>query len=137
MATYEWLDCDNGNTPIVGEISQSYTPTITGNYAVAVTLNGCTDTSACVLVDFTGLESLNNADFTIYPNPGNGIFNVKFSNNGDYDVDVFDVSGKLVYHINQLSSANNNLNLSNLEKGGYHVRISNGDNSVTKNLVIM
>ncbi|MDG1147691.1 MAG: hypothetical protein P8N52_05235 [Crocinitomicaceae bacterium] len=57
-ATYQWLNCDNGNTIINGETNQSYTPTSTGNYAVEVTLNGCIDTSACFLVAYTGLEEI-------------------------------------------------------------------------------
>lgn len=56
---YQWLDCDNSNAILVGEINQFFTPTITGNYAVQVTENNCIDTSACVLVDFTSLGELN------------------------------------------------------------------------------
>ena len=47
-AAYVWLDC-NGNTPVSGQTSQSFTATTTGNYAVIVTLSGCSDTSACFL----------------------------------------------------------------------------------------
>ena len=57
-ATYQWVDCDNNNSPIPGEINQSYTPTETGNYAVEVALNGCASVSECVLVDFTGVDEL-------------------------------------------------------------------------------
>lgn len=57
-ASYQWLDCDNNYMIINGETNQSYTPAITGNYAVEVTLNGCVDTSACFLVDYTGIEEL-------------------------------------------------------------------------------
>jgi len=59
-ATYKWIDCDNNNTPITGETNQTYTPTVTGNYAVEVTLNGCMSVSECVLVDFTGIDELFN-----------------------------------------------------------------------------
>lgn len=59
-ATYQWIDCDNNNSPISGETNQSYTPTVTGNYAVEVTVNGCTYVSECVLVDFTGVDELLN-----------------------------------------------------------------------------
>ncbi len=59
-ATYQWIDCDNNNAPISGETNQSYTPTVTGNYAVEVTVNGCTSVSECILVDFTGVDELLN-----------------------------------------------------------------------------
>ena len=58
-AIYQWLDCDNGNQPINGETNQSYTSTVTGNYAVEVNMNGCIVTSSCYLVDYTGIEELN------------------------------------------------------------------------------
>lgn len=57
-ATYQWLDCDNNYAVINGETNQSYTPAVTGNYAVEVNMNGCVDTSACFLVDYTGIEEL-------------------------------------------------------------------------------
>ena len=52
-ASYEWFDCNNNpNVPISGATGQSYTPTVSGLYAVEVTVNGCTDRSGCVSVSF-------------------------------------------------------------------------------------
>ena len=58
-ATYQWIDCDDESN-IVGETNQSFTPAVTGNYAVIVNVNGCSNTSECRLVDFTGINELNN-----------------------------------------------------------------------------
>ena len=44
-ATYQWIDCDNGSLPIAGATGQSFMPSANGNYAVIVTVNGCSDTS--------------------------------------------------------------------------------------------
>jgi sugar lactone lactonase YvrE len=49
-AAYVWINC-NGRIPVTGAIHQSFTATTQGNYAVIVTQNGCTDTSACFTVD--------------------------------------------------------------------------------------
>ncbi|MDG1656944.1 MAG: hypothetical protein P8H56_00030, partial [Crocinitomicaceae bacterium] len=49
---------DSSFIALVGEINQSYTATVTGNYAVEITIDGCVDTSACQLIDFTGIEDL-------------------------------------------------------------------------------
>lgn len=57
-ATYQWLDCDNNNSPFAMETNQSFTPSTTGNYAVEVDMNGCVVTSTCYLVDYTGIEEL-------------------------------------------------------------------------------
>jgi len=55
-AAYQWIDCDNGNAPISGATSQSFTATTSGNYAVEIDLNGCTTTSSCFAISFAGLE---------------------------------------------------------------------------------
>ena len=65
VASYQWVDCDNENTIIIGEINQSFTTTSTGNYAVIVTINECGITSACSLIDFIGLGELNNTSKTL------------------------------------------------------------------------
>jgi len=57
-ATYQWVDCDNTFAPIIGEMNQSFTATVTGNYAVEIEVEGCVDISACELIDFSGIEEL-------------------------------------------------------------------------------
>lgn len=46
-ATYKWY---NGNTQISGAASSTYTATATGNYFVAITANGCTQSSNVVTI---------------------------------------------------------------------------------------
>ncbi len=46
-ATYQWINCST-NSPIAGQISQSYAVPANGSYTVKITQNGCIDTSACV-----------------------------------------------------------------------------------------
>lgn len=61
-ATYQWLNCGSSYDIIIGETNQSFTPSITGNYAVEVNVNGCVDTSACFLVDYTGIVELSQGE---------------------------------------------------------------------------
>jgi hypothetical protein len=68
-ATYQWVDCDNGNAPISGEIGQTFTATVNGNYAVEVTVGGCTETSSCEAVTGVGVKEVANNTVSIYPNP--------------------------------------------------------------------
>jgi len=46
-ATYQWIHCDNNNSPIVGATSQNYSPPIEGNFAVRITIGDCVQTSEC------------------------------------------------------------------------------------------
>lgn len=79
-ATYQWIICNTG-LPISGATNQVYIAPVTGLYAVIVTENGCTDTSACVLVDIVNGIHENDANaISIYPNPNNGEFQIMIIN---------------------------------------------------------
>jgi hypothetical protein len=67
-ATYQWIDCDNFNAPITGEVNQVFFPSSTGNYAVEVTIGDCSSTSECRLVDFTGIDEIESL-ISVHPNP--------------------------------------------------------------------
>ncbi|MFY0671756.1 MAG: T9SS type A sorting domain-containing protein [Bacteroidia bacterium] len=82
-STYQWLDCSNSFAIIPGETNQQFTATANGNYAVEVHQNGCTDTSACELVNNVGiLENSFGADLVVFPNPTKG--QVKVELGGSY-----------------------------------------------------
>jgi hypothetical protein len=97
-ATYTWLDCDDNFAEIPGEVSQSYTATRNGNYAVSLNENGCVDTSDCVAI--TVLSTMENEfakNITLYPNPTQGNFFVDLG--GVYKevrLSIVDLNGKLV-----------------------------------------
>ena len=75
-AGYQWVDCDNGNAAIGTETAQDFTPSSSGNYAVEVTVNGCTETSNCVNMVVTGINETNSADVRIFPVPATDVLNV-------------------------------------------------------------
>lgn len=69
-ATYQWLDCDNGNSQIAGETNQAFIASANGNYAVEITENGCIAVSSCFNISGIGIqESSFTNSFLIYPNP--------------------------------------------------------------------
>ena len=123
-AMYQWLDCDDNNSIINGETNQSFTPTaITGNYAVEVTLNGCADTSACFLVDYTGLSEMYAEIITIHPNPTSDILIVSGLNeiSGLKDMEITSSNGDVVIKINGM---NEEINVSFLTAGIYFLNIN-------------
>ncbi|MGB3947751.1 MAG: YCF48-related protein [Bacteroidia bacterium] len=68
--SYQWLDCNNGYAPIAGATSQSYTTTVDGSYAVMVSTGGCSDTSACMTINTTGITDSGLIEAVrVYPNP--------------------------------------------------------------------
>lgn len=92
-ALYQWVDCDDNYSFLNGETNQSYTATSNGNYAVIVFDNGCSDTSACTLIDKVGLFNLD-LDLKIYPNPTSGLVNVELNDNSSNKFILVNVLGK-------------------------------------------
>ncbi|MBT8272356.1 MAG: T9SS type A sorting domain-containing protein, partial [Bacteroidia bacterium] len=81
-----------------------------------------------------GVDSFSTTDFTLYPNPNKtGILNIASSNNGALKAQVFNVLGKEVI---QSTNINGTLDVSKLSSGLYIVKLSQGNASVTKKLVI-
>lgn len=74
LANYLWLNCNNNYAAINGANSQSYTPTVSGKYAVRLDKFGCVDTSACITVYMLGLSNNTHRELNVYPNPGSGKF---------------------------------------------------------------
>lgn len=74
---YQWLDCDNMYAPITNEFYQSFTPILTGNYAVFVSSGSCADTSDCYEVVIVG-NQLNESQISssVFPNPASGFFDI-------------------------------------------------------------
>ena len=102
-ATYQWVDCDNGNTPISDQTAQSFTVTTTGNYAVIVTTPDCVRTSTCFSV-----ATLQDQDFTFtnlkyYPNPVSNQLTIA-ANETITKVELFNLVGQLVKVVNTNSS---------------------------------
>jgi hypothetical protein len=67
---YQWIDCNNGFSPINGAINQTYTATANGDYAVILTQGLCTDTSECRQITAVGIDpaEINHA-IKAFPNP--------------------------------------------------------------------
>ena len=79
--SYEWLECDSaGFTSLVGETGPTYTPSSTGSYAVAVSNQGCVDTSACLPFYISGMGIMSTLPIlpTLRPNPINESLSIDF-----------------------------------------------------------
>jgi hypothetical protein len=105
----------------MGEISQNFTATIDGNYAVIVIGNDCTDTSACVNVVSTGIDEIDNIQINLYPNPSkDGTFKINYD--GEIkSIQVFDLIGREI--IVPVDLNNKNVDGSTISSGRYTVKI--------------
>jgi hypothetical protein len=77
-------------------------------------------------------RDLNRYIVTIYPNPSNGRFTI--SGEGEYNAQIVDVSGKVVYE--SKIAETETINLQAFGKGVYFVKLIQNQNSITKTVVI-
>jgi hypothetical protein len=127
--TYQWLDCDNANTPVANATSQLFTPpSATGNYAVQLTTNGCVSVSNCYsLTDLGTVKLEDNNKAYLYPNPTQGkILVTNLNMDSIKEVNIYNVLGTIV---------SNKLDLSNQPKGLYFVKLTTDTGSIIQKLI--
>ena len=130
---YQWIDCDDNNSPIVGAIFKSYTVIVSGNYAVQITNGNCVATSDCTNVTGVGVVDVENVlGISVYPNPTLDILNIDKGENENIEIIVLDNMGKVVINTNSDGQVTT-IDMSNYASGVYYVKAKSGEKtSVTK-----
>lgn len=133
---YQWIDCNAGNSFVLGADQQSYTPTeIAGSYAVIVSLGNCADTSNCFLIDQTGLDELDNAQITLFPNPFTNEVTIKWEELKVDFVEMTDAFGRIVSKNTVTNTNSFNLSAENSSVGIYFVRLIGENGTYTRRLI--
>ncbi|TDR24684.1 reprolysin-like metallopeptidase [Flavobacterium cheniae] len=85
-------------------------------------------------------ESFGLENFTLYPNPNNGNFNIQFTSTSgnEIKVNVHDIRGREIYSKSYTNNGlfNENLQLSNVQSGVYLVTVEDGSIKETKKIVV-
>jgi hypothetical protein len=129
---------------IIGETNTTHTPTSSGVYTVTSNNGECTSLqSNTIELDFSAIEINDLLEvFEIYPNPNNGTFIVMITGikEGNYQIDVVNTIGQVVYlkELGNLyqSSYQENFDLTHLSRGIYIFRISSEGKSTFKKFII-
>jgi plastocyanin len=75
-------------------------------------------------------------NFSLYPNPTNGVFNVNLNSSVDVSkIEVYNLLGEVVYNTNVVT-AKTTIDLSNNERGIYFVKIFVNEAVLTKKIVL-
>jgi hypothetical protein len=123
-ATYQWIDCNNNNMAIAGETNAGFTASANGDYAVIVTMNGCSDTSSCVSILGIGIdENIFGANLNIYPNPTTGSITIDLGSLKDVQVSITTTTGKEVYTLSNVNQNKLDVSLSDFNKGMYFITV--------------
>ena len=86
--------------------------------------------------DLTTVSSVSGySSLLVYPNPSNGLFYVDTEENSNVQIFVYDVTGKMVF--NTASSVSiNEVNLTNLSKGVYSLKVVKGNEVYNQRIVL-
>jgi hypothetical protein len=123
--TYQWIDCDT-NQPISGETNQSFTPIISGNYAVILTTNGCQSSSQCYTFSTLSNYTFEANTMIIYPNPTTGKVYTTLSPSEILKVSIYDSFGRLV---------SEKMNFENISSGTYLVKLTTLDKNYFEKII--
>ena len=136
-ATYQWLDCNNNFAAISGATNQSYTATANGNYAVQVTYNGCTDTSACYTITGVGINEIATSNnFQVFPNPTADRVTVHlYSPCSNCTIEISNTLGEVVQSAEFKVQSIATINLQSLPSGIYFIKVKSDKWSEVKRVV--
>jgi Secretion system C-terminal sorting domain/FG-GAP repeat len=124
-ASYQWLDCNNGNQPIPNATGQVFVAQNPGSYSVQITENGCTQTSACIPVLVSSVNDETIEKFYVYPNPTSNIITVN-SHQIIQKIHVLNVTGNSVLTFTNSNTAD----LSALASGLYYLALQFDNGSI-------
>lgn len=112
-----------------------------GIYPVTYTYSFDGEEKSCiinVIVSLTSVESYsqNNSKIDIYPNPTNRIVNIKSLIEENFDIEVLNVFGQVVYKENNITNKIE-LDLSSFSQGTYFIKIHSGTDIVNKKISLL
>jgi len=130
--TYKWyLD---GNE-IIGANNSTHHVNQNGSYTVEITNNsGCSSISNSIIFNALELKEINSETIQIFPNPSNGIFNIK--SNENVEIFVYDYQARLIFN-STLSSKDHEINIENESSGIYFIRSINSSFESNEKIVVI
>ncbi|MGB1018349.1 MAG: T9SS type A sorting domain-containing protein [Chitinophagales bacterium] len=134
---YIWSNGDNSFI--------NYNPSIGENSLYITDANGCFKAASAEFEEedpSTNIKDINKFDFSLFPNPisGNYVF-IQFSetNIENASIELYTISGKKVKEIETKKTNNifaEKINISNLTKGVYFIKITAGKKSSTRKVIL-
>lgn len=131
--SYQWYDCDT-NSAISGATNQTYIPTASGNYAVAVSNGSCTEQSICTAFTVLSTEEFSNIEVNVFPNPVTSVLKIDNFTKKALKITVNDISGKIITTL-MSKKEHISINLENESSGIYFVNIASMTKSSTFKII--
>jgi len=129
---YQWDDQNQQTTATASGLCL-------GQYTVIIVdTNGCTNTATVTISEVAGMEKMKNQyGITVYPNPNNGVFQIKSkkAKGESIIVRVYNVLGKEIYQ-QYINSSTHQIDLSACAVGSYFMQIITPKGVYTEKIII-
>lgn len=130
----DWTWIDLTSLGQADSLAFSLSSTDNGNYGMNTpgyfAVDNVVTSDGVVAVENVEAKSL----FEVYPNPANEFFVLKNLENENAEISIFDMTGRLVYN-NILTGTQNEINIQNLAKGTYMVKLLSNEKVASQLLI--
>ncbi len=133
---YQWL---RNGVPVASATLQSYTPVVSGTYAVVVTsfATGCEARSNSIDILISAVTSISKGSIKIFPNPANEMLHFWSADGNDIllnaEVIIISSDGRVIHAD---SGSMNSVNISNIPSGNYMLNVRTDRQNFQKLFVI-
>ena len=103
---------------------------VDGWYVDEVVIYNCSEVLA--IADINNLDDI----ISIYPNPSEGIFNLKLKNLSNFTFDLYDITGKNIMNKIPINKNDFTIDLNQLQKGLYFIKLQSEIGTITKKLIL-
>jgi hypothetical protein len=117
--SYQWIFCNSG-FPISDETDTLYVPNLNGQFAITASNSCGSSTSACVTINYMGVEEAKGPSLNLYPNPTFDYVYFSGDINEGTDYELTDAQGRIILVGKLLSDKN--INLFGMTTGLYWIK---------------
>ncbi len=137
-STYAW-NFGDGSTASGKNVTHQYNNN--GIFNVSLDVVNAADCSSSsnksLTITGVGITSTEEANITLFPNPSSGIIYVDAANISNAMLDVIDLQGRSLYRLNNFDASKTNaIDLSELEKGNYLIKITSDTGVIIKKIIL-
>ncbi|TNE28067.1 MAG: T9SS type A sorting domain-containing protein [Bacteroidetes bacterium] len=129
--SYDWIDCNTMQS--TGVNSPIFNATANGMYAVIVTGNVCTDTSACFTITGIGIDENSVSTTLSQPNPFNDHLQIIGGSEGA-EIRIFNTTGVEIYSATR-ESVSQDIPTTNWPAGLYIIQISTPSETLVQKVI--
>lgn len=135
-AQYQWLDCNDNFSEILGATQQTFLVQENGSYAVAIMVNGCMELSDCVTIStLSTFSPALNEQVTVYPNPTNALVHVALPSTyiGE-TIELTNAMGQVI-ESKQIMNEEIDYDLRNFADGIYFIQVHTEQGIISKKVI--